>query len=667
MSTAEQVLQALQLQSRTDGQYRTNSPFRPGSDSNSFSLKIDGPELGTWHDFVTDQKGSLYQLAEKLGITIEREQQTTKRAYQDEHDYAREHGVEWSVFQEAGWTIRTVQRRRAMEILTLHGPRWRFLDYRDGSTYLNQTGFQPCWYKLPEAIRAARAAQTPLIYCNGEASTVVAQHFGVPAVSIAGGGERTLTATMLDELKRSWTGAIIVALDCDDKGRLASQKLVTQLRDARFSVHAVDMNLGKGGDLADWCRIYQHEAVAQLQALPVMHAEQLQLVVKREIVSAADLERKQFAALQWTVEDIMPEGCILLAGKPKSRKSWLALHIARSVAMNKLVFSRYKVVQGAVLYMDLESNQRRMQHRLRQMELDNEGQPANLFVVNEWSRGADGVSELDAWLTQRTDCTLVVIDILENFRAPRDPKGNPYTQDYDAVKPLTELAEKHHITILLLHHTRKSKSDDAFDEISGTTGLSGGVSGMFVLARMPAEEDHAELMIRGRDIEADEKRILTWNSELTHHEVMGDAESFLLTKERQEIMQLLSDGLHWKPSDIADGIGKSRQNTHKLLQKLKAAGAIKQDAMGKYFIMQHQRVPVGYDTPAEPAPVSTPAPTPSPEPAVSLLYAIPSTRLEHARALARDPNLEHEYIALCREFLLYSPEMQAQLRMELLQ
>ncbi len=48
--------------------------------------------------------------------------------------------------------------------------------------------------------------------------------------------------------------------------------------------------------------------------------------------------------------------------------------------MGGKVFGQYATHQGSVLYMDLESNQRRMQSRLQQMERDDEGQPANMFM-----------------------------------------------------------------------------------------------------------------------------------------------------------------------------------------------------------------------------------------------------------------------------------------------
>jgi hypothetical protein len=500
----------------------------------------------------------------------------------------------------------------------------------------------------------ARAGNLPLVYTNGEASVVVAQHYGIPAVTMAGGGERVLPASLLDELQGWWSsGQIIIALDCDNTGRSATNDLLAQFKSAQMNAYGIDMRLGKGGDLADYCNLYQATTMHELAALPIMTGplnKTIEYVVKREIISARDLDAKRFQALQMIIEEFGPEGCILFAGKPKARKSWLSTGISLCVAYGRNALGKYATKQGSVLYMDLESNQRRMQSRLRQMQMNDEPLPENLFIVNEWSKGDEAVKELDEWLTHQKDCVLVVIDILENIRAPRQKNANPYTEDYDAVKPLNVLAEKHHCLILVIHHTRKSKAEDAFDEISGTTGLVGGVSGMWILSRISGDDDksqQAEFLVRGRDIDADDKRTLKWNDETSMHEVIGDTESFLLSPERRDILKLLESGLHYRPQDIAAELGKSRQNTHKMLTRLKAAGMVKQDANAKYFVVKNKTIPVGYDdTPPPIATVPAVAPITPPQaplPTISMLTMLPEHKIAEMRVLAKSDVQEDHY------------------------
>lgn len=53
---------------RDGDQWRCNNPWRGGSDGMSFRIKVasDG-EHGTYTDFMSEEKGSLYDLAEKIG------------------------------------------------------------------------------------------------------------------------------------------------------------------------------------------------------------------------------------------------------------------------------------------------------------------------------------------------------------------------------------------------------------------------------------------------------------------------------------------------------------------------------------------------------------------------------------------------------------------------
>lgn len=75
MSTADQVLAVLErygLKKLGQGRYRCNSPFRPQSNSGAFALTLKDGEHGVYFDFVSKETGTLYDLARKLGIEIQR-------------------------------------------------------------------------------------------------------------------------------------------------------------------------------------------------------------------------------------------------------------------------------------------------------------------------------------------------------------------------------------------------------------------------------------------------------------------------------------------------------------------------------------------------------------------------------------------------------------------
>ena len=66
---------------------------------------------------------------------------------------------------------------------------------------------------------------------------------------------------------------------------------------------------------------------------------------------------------------------------------------------------------------------------------------------------------------------------------------------------LKSLADKHRIVILLIHHLRKQADDDPLNMISGTTGLTGAVDGIYVLKKEKRTGSTAKFIATGRDIE----------------------------------------------------------------------------------------------------------------------------------------------------------------------
>lgn len=260
MTTADQVLSILKshdLKELGGGKYRSRSPLRPTSDSRSFTLQIhpDG-EHGAFDDKAGGEFGSLYTLAEKLGIPIERKQATeTKRAYTGIDDYALAHGVTGDVLRAAKWEEcqqmdSNGKLRPALKIPTKGGPRYRFLD--DGKpTYHSPGGYKNCWFGLARAVDIAHKTNQPLVLCNGAPSVVVAQHHGIAAAALAGGGQKIPT-DLLSELRQTWHGEIVIAMDCDQEGQVATKNYHEQLPGASI----IDLGLSAKGDLADFCTLY---------------------------------------------------------------------------------------------------------------------------------------------------------------------------------------------------------------------------------------------------------------------------------------------------------------------------------------------------------------------------------------------------------------------------
>lgn len=244
-------------------EWRGNCPWRAGSDSKAFAVKIDADgEHGAFHDHVTGEQGSLYQLAERLGIETPKAQaQETKRPYTGLADYAAAHYAPVEAFEAAGWQADT-HKERACLTYTVGGKlRYRYLD---GNTpaYEWEKGGKPAWYGLKRAISLATGRA--LILCNGEASTISAQHHGLPACAWAG-GEQKLPDAAIKELKAAYTGVIMLAYDCDETGQRVAREVAEQLTSAGYEVRIADLQMTTHGDLADFCGLHTTTAYAELE------------------------------------------------------------------------------------------------------------------------------------------------------------------------------------------------------------------------------------------------------------------------------------------------------------------------------------------------------------------------------------------------------------------
>lgn len=270
MSTSNKILDYLrsyELEGKA-GKYACNSPLRAGSNSHGFTLTITDDEHGAWFDHVTGEKGSLYELAEKLNIEVPKREtvDNTKRAYSTLAEYADVKGVPEKVFIDAGWEVHTYfDGRPCFKYSTAGGERYRFTDGKKPS-FKSIQGYQANWYGLNRAVMLA--GKQSIILCNGEPSTIVAQYFGLPAFCLPSGETQGLSAELITYLKSKWKGSVIIALDCDVAGQEGAIKYADAFKAANIPYSIVDLMLTTGGDLADFCKLHHETLKADFDKLP---------------------------------------------------------------------------------------------------------------------------------------------------------------------------------------------------------------------------------------------------------------------------------------------------------------------------------------------------------------------------------------------------------------
>lgn len=358
MSTAQKVLGALapfSLKQVKDGSYTCNSPLRHGSDSGAFSLKITSDEHGAYYDHVTQERGSLYQLATKLGVETPNTQAvaSTKRAYDGLEDYAKAHGVTAEIMARAGWQEEKHGGRRALSFVTRTGKRWRFVD-GNKPNYRSVNGYERCWYGLNEVTSGRLNYGADLHIVNGEASVVVAQAYGLAAACVTS-GEGIIPDALLSELQTFIApypnARISIVLDCDETGRKSSERIYHQLQGSKINARILDLGLSKGGDIADFLALYglerDGEALVAVRDLPERRVFEYKKRERWQIMHANDLSK--LPDTSWLIRGEIPEkGLTVLYGASGVGKSFIALDYALRVAQRDTVI--YMAGEGEAGY-----------------------------------------------------------------------------------------------------------------------------------------------------------------------------------------------------------------------------------------------------------------------------------------------------------------------------
>ena len=258
---------------------------------------------------------------------------------------------------------------------------------------------------------------------------------------------------------------------------------------------------------------------------------------RQHAMTASELQDKQFPALTYVVDRLIPEGLTILAGRPKVGKTWLALDVCLAVASGTTALGNISTTAGDVLYCALEDNFRRLRGRVEKLLPPLAAWPERLTVATKWRRlDVGGVADIAEWCGGVPEPRLVVLDTLAGIRPARSNTEAMYDGDYKALLAIHHMASERRIAVLVLHHTRKLEADDPLDAISGTLGLAGCADGALVINRTA---QGTSLYTRGRDIEERDSAI-SFDKATCRWSILGDAAEVQRSDGRRAILAALA-------------------------------------------------------------------------------------------------------------------------------
>lgn len=226
-------------------------------------------------------------------------------------------------------------------------------------------------------------------------------------------------------------------------------------------------------------------------------------------ISMSELYENIYEKKPPIIDGLLYSGTYLFVGAPKVGKSFFMLQLAYHISTGTQLWN-YPVNKGTVLYLALEDDYRRLQERLYRM-FGTDNTPDLHFSVTAHQLGKGLNEQLQGFISEHPDTSLIIIDTLQKVREV-GVESFSYASDYDIITQLKQFADSYKICLLLVHHTRKQKSEDTFDMISGTNGLLGAADGAFLLRKEKRTSNKATLEVSGRD-QQDQRIVLARNEE----------------------------------------------------------------------------------------------------------------------------------------------------------
>ena len=256
-------------------------------------------------------------------------------------------------------------------------------------------------------------------------------------------------------------------------------------------------------------------------------------------ISATDLMNTEFPPLHWIVPGFLPAGLTLLAAKPKCGKSWLSLNIAASLACPSkfpLLGVMADIPEIETLYFAFEDGKARLKKRLEMLGFTKGDRLDRLHFVFEAPEDHKKLlSEIKEWKVKKPGISLVVIDTIGRCRKS-DGRKNLYHEDTEFLSGLQSWAISNNIGVLCIHHVNKTKSEDIFESISGSQGLSGVADTLMVMTK--PSDDQRKVELKGRDIEG---KALGFNFCEGVFEYAGDAQELRTTAEERKVLEALEE------------------------------------------------------------------------------------------------------------------------------
>lgn len=198
---------------------------------------------------------------------------------------------------------------------------------------------------------------------------------------------------------------------------------------------------------------------------------------------------------------LLVEGVCILSAKSKLGKSWFSLDLCIAITKGQ-DFLGYKTKPCHTLYFDLETVQQIQKKRLMKIVDEAESIPGFYMVSKANLLGKGFEEQLEGYLEQDPEIGVVIVDVFQKIRLQKKTTEADYEYQYREIGVLSEIAKRHHISIILVTHDRKAVDPtDPFSNILGSTAVQGASDQMLVMYKKHFDDEYTKLSAKGRTID----------------------------------------------------------------------------------------------------------------------------------------------------------------------
>jgi len=284
-----------------------------------------------------------------------------------------------------------------------------------------------------------------------------------------------------------------------------------------------------------------------------------------------ELMAEPFPPMQWTIQNLLPEGLGILSGKPKIGKGFMGLQIGVAAA-SAGQFLGHQATAGPVLFIALEDGARRIQDRLKLMGAD--AVPLPIDFEFEWAPlNLQGTNDLGSRLAKGSKWgpyVLVIIDTLASAKTGRidENKAGDMAGLMNAVQ---QVAQRHRCCILLIFHHRKKGTGDPVYDPRGSTATPAGCDALLGLYK---EQEAYMLRTVSRDGPELELKLRRDFVNTFSWQLIGRIGEVPRNKVQEDILDALDELKEADVATIAEEVGKTYTPVSKTLKAMHADGLL---------------------------------------------------------------------------------------------